>query len=106
RALDVLRERGLGRVAFLVALREHLLHEAEAVVTHEHAAARVAAHLDEAPPERFEIVARKRDVLTGVIAVPLDELRDLRLLAPVDAFHQRDAEVAEVDAPELHAAVG
>ncbi|MGZ4766020.1 MAG: hypothetical protein ACXV6M_10220 [Ilumatobacteraceae bacterium] len=36
----------------------------------------------------------------------IDELGDLRLLGAIDALDQGDAEVAEVDAPDLHAALG
>src|SRR5690606_40387465 len=96
RTLHVLRERGFRRVAFLVALREHLLHEAEAVVTDEHAAAGMTAHREQAAAKRVEVAAREGDVLTGMIAVPLDEPRHLRLSAPIDAFDERDAELAVI----------
>ena len=36
----------------------------------------------------------------------LDKIRHLRFLGAVDAFDQRDTEVAVVDTPDLHAAVG
>jgi hypothetical protein len=106
RALDVLGEARFRRIAGGVALREQLLQDAEAVVPHEHLAARMAAVLEQPLLETIEIVAIERHVLARVIAVPLDEARDLRLLAPVDALDERDAEVAVVDAPDLHAAVG
>src|SRR5690606_17564227 len=106
RTLDVLREGRLGRIAFVVTLREHLLHEPEAVMAHESRAAGMTAHLDEMPTERFEVAARECDVLARMIAVPLDEPRHLRFPSPVDALDERDAEAAVVDAPELHAAVG
>src|SRR5690606_10447945 len=105
RALHVLGERRFRRVPFRIALREHLLHETEAVMTDEHPAARMAAHTEQVIAECVEIAARERNVLARMIAVALDELRDLRLFAPVDAFDERDAEVAVVDAPQLHAAV-
>src|SRR5690606_37062298 len=105
RPLDVFRKRRLGSVAAGVAFREHLLHEAEAVVTNQRAAARMTAHLEQAPAESVEVATRERDVLARVIAVPLDESRHLRLAAAVDALDEGDAEFAVIDAPELHAAV-
>ena len=54
----------------------------------------------------LEIVAIEGDVLARMIAVALDEARHVRLLAAIDAFDERDAEVAVVDAPDFHAAVG
>src|SRR5690606_1502132 len=98
-------ERRFRRIAFLVALREHLLHEPEAVVADERRAARVAAHREQVPSKRLEIAARECDVLTCVIAVTLDELRHLRLTPPIEAYDERVTEAAVVDAPELHAAV-
>ena len=56
--------------------------------------------------ELLEVVGVVGDVLAGMIAVAIDELGDLRLLGAVDALDQSDAEVAVVDAPDLHAAVG
>ena len=56
--------------------------------------------------ELVEVVGVVGDVLARVVAVALDELGDLRLLGTVDALDQRDTEVAEVDAPDLHARVG
>jgi hypothetical protein len=35
--------------------------------------------------------------------MPFDIRGDMRLLLPVDARHQRNAELAEVDAPQHHA---
>src|SRR5690606_20907730 len=92
-------------IAFRVTFCEHLFQNAEAVVAHDRVPARVSALLDEMTSKGLEIVTIHRDVLAGVIAVPLDELRHLRLLASVDTLDQRDAEVAVVDAPDLHAAV-
>jgi hypothetical protein len=45
------------------------------------------------------------DMLTGVVTMALHELGDLRFLPPVDAFDERNAERAVVDAPDLHTAV-
>jgi hypothetical protein len=104
RPLHVLRKARLGRVAARIALREHLLQQPEAVVADQRLAARSAAHLDEMLLESLEVVAIVGHVLARVVAVPLDEARDLRLRAPIDAFDERDAEVAVIDAPELHAA--
>ena len=56
--------------------------------------------------ESVEVVAVIGYVLAGVIAVLLDEGRDLGLLRAVDTLDQGDAELAVVDAPDLHAAVG
>src|SRR5436190_6050758 len=56
--------------------------------------------------EALEVVAIVGDVLARVIAVALDEASDLRLLVSIDAFDERNAEVAVIDAPDLHAAVG
>jgi hypothetical protein len=56
--------------------------------------------------ELLEVVGVVGDVLTRVVAVPVDELGDLRLLGAVDALDKGHAEVAVVDAPDLHAAVG
>ena len=64
------------------------------------------AHGLHAVHERIQVVAVVGDVLAGVVAVPVDEGRHLRLLRPIDAFDERDAEFAVVDAPDLHAAVG
>src|SRR5690606_37765586 len=63
RPLDVFRKRRLGSVAAGVAFRDHLLHEAEAVVTNQRAAARMTAHLEQAPAESVEVATRERDVL-------------------------------------------
>jgi hypothetical protein len=52
-----------------------------------------------------QIVAVIRDVLTRMITVSLDEIRNLGFLGAIDAFDQCDAEVAKVDAPDFHAAV-
>ncbi len=106
RPLHVLRKAARRRIAGLVALREHLLQDSEAVVADERLAARMAAALHEVRAERVEVVAVVGDVLARVIAVMLDEARDLRLALAVDAFDERDAELAVVDAPDLHAAVG
>ena len=49
-------------------------------------------------------MAVERDVLTGMVAVAFDELRDLRLLASIDALDECYAEFPVIDAPKLHAA--
>src|SRR5689334_20584475 len=72
----------------------------------ENGATRVAAVRKQLLAEALEVVAVVRDVLARVIAVPLDEASHLRLFASIDAFDERDAEVAIVDAPDFHAAVG
>src|SRR5262245_47911800 len=104
RTLDVLGKARLGRVALGIPLRKHLLQDTEAVVAHEHFTARMASHLEQVPAEALQIMTVERDVLARMIAVPLDELRDLRLLAAVDSLDERDAEVPIIDAPQLHAA--
>src|SRR5688572_15019298 len=106
RALDVLGEARFGRIAGRIALREQLLQKSEAVVTSQHGASRVAAVREQMLAEAVEVVTVVGDVLARVIAVALDEASHLRLLAPIDAFDERDAELAVVDAPDLHAAVG
>ncbi len=54
--------------------------------------------------ETVEAVAIVGHVLAGMIAVLLDEIRHLALFGAIDALDQRDAELAVVDAPDLHAA--
>ena len=101
RALDVLRERGLGGMPTGVALGEHLLEDAEAVVAHERGAPWVSAQRLQMALEGVEVAGVVGDVLHGVITVLVDEDRHLRLLRPVDAFDQGHPEVAEVDTPDL-----
>ena len=55
--------------------------------------------------ERIQVMAVVGDMLAGVVAVLLHERGHLGFLQAVDAFDQSDAEIAIVDAPDLHAAV-
>jgi hypothetical protein len=56
--------------------------------------------------ERFEIAGVVGNVLAGVVTMFFHERRHLRGFGPVNAFNQRDPEIAVVDAPNFHAAIG
>src|SRR3954451_8062131 len=79
-ALDILGERRFSGVALRVAAGEHLLEDAENVVSNQRATPSGAAELAHVRLELLQVVGVVGDVLTGVVAVTVDELGHLRLL--------------------------